>query len=792
MVKFFSFLLIIFLLSLTSLFAEPTSVSKITNLNLTDSEKTWLLSHPTIKVGMDSEYAPYEWVNKNGDYVGMAVDYLHLLEKKLGVHFEIVKDKSWSEVVDLAKKGEVDVLTSIVQTPERLKYFAFSDPYRDTQTMIIDNGEGKFIGSLEHLAGKRVAVEKGYFTQELIEKKYPQIQLVLANSILEALTFVMDGKADAYVGDMSAINYAIKNNGLVKLRFSGQTEFSSQHRFAFTKTKTELASIMTKAIASISTEESDVIFNRWIGMRIEQGIHAKTILKYSIGIAFLFLLFGYWYYRLHGEIKHRKSAEMREHYRNTILEMIAKMVPLPLILESIVKEVEEQNPNMVCSILLLDKEGQQFSQVIAPSLPDFYNEAIKGLPIGEGVGSCGTAAYLKKRIVVKDITTHVYWNAYKEIALRAGLQSCWSEPILSSEHTVLGTFAIYHAKPQVPMKADISLIEQSANLASIAIEKSTAATKLRESEELFRRLTEEVTDVIWKTDRNLKITYISPADEKFRGYKAEEVIGHHVFEMFSPEGVAIISEKLKQRKEAEEKGISTNFATYEIQHKCKDGRLIWGEIISKPERNEKGQIIGFHGITREITERKTMQDKVQQLAFYDPLTQLPNRLLLGERLNYTIAEIKRTKKHGALLFLDLDNFKALNDTHGHSVGDLLLCQVAQRLQNCVREVDTVARFGGDEFVVILNALHEGKSESAKQAHDIAEKIRHKLSSLYVLNVSHDENKEQLVEHSCTASIGVLVFESEDGRTQDDLLKYADAAMYRAKEAGKNSISFYEK
>ncbi|WP_263832167.1 diguanylate cyclase domain-containing protein [Sulfurospirillum oryzae] len=788
--KFSLFHLFIFLLIPLSLFAEPTSVSTTNNLKLSDSEKAWLQTHRTIHVGMDSEYAPYEWVNQNGNYVGMAVDYLHLLEQKLGIHFEIVKGKSWSEVVELAKKGEIDVLTSIVQTPERLKYFIFSEPYRDTQSMIVDNGEGEFIGSLAHLARKRVAVEKGYFTQELIETKYPKIQLVLANNILDALNLVIDGKADAYVGDMSAINYVIKNNGLTKLRISGQTEFLSQHRFAFSKSHPELASIMTKAMASISAEESDIIFNRWIGMRIEQGIRAETIFKYSVGLIGLFMLFGYWYYRLRCEIKNRKAAEMREHYQNNILEMIAKMVPLSTVLGTIVKEVEEQNPSMFCSILLLDKEAQLFSQVIAPSLPDFYNEAIKGVQIGRGVGSCGTAAYLKERVVVEDIATHPYWKAYKEIALRAGLQSCWSEPILSSDGSVLGTFAIYHANPKSPTKVDIILIEQSANLASIAIEKSMVATKLRESEELYRRLTEEVTDVIWKTDRNLVITYISPADEKFRGYRADEVIGHHAFEMFSAEGVATISEKLKQRYEAEQKGIHTDFVTYEIQHQCKDGRLIWGEIISKPERNDKGEIIGFHGITREVTERKTMQEKVQQLAFYDPLTKLPNRLLLSERLNYTLAEIKRNHKYAALLFLDLDNFKSLNDTHGHSIGDLLLCQVADRLKLCVREIDTIARFGGDEFVVILNALHEEKNESVWQAQKVAEKIRQSLSALYMLNVSHNRNEEYFVEHSCTASIGVLVFNSEEG-SLDDLLKQADAAMYKAKEAGKNVVSFCE-
>ena len=782
-------LFISFFMTPASLWADITAKSRKINLQLTDQEKTWLLEHPTIRVGMDSDYAPYEWLNKDGIYVGMAVDYLRLLEQKLGVRFEIMKGKSWSEVIELAKKGEIDVLTSIVQTPERLKYFVFSEPYRDTQTMIVDNAKGDFIGRLSHLAGKKVAIEKGYFTQEFLEKNYPQIELVLVKSIVEALTFVHDGKADAYVGDMSAINYAIRTNGFEKLRFSGQTEFSSQHRFAFPKSNQELASIMTKAMSSISSEEADIIYSRWLGMRIEHGIHADTLLKYGIGVALLFLLFGYWYYRLSCEIKNRKAAERREHYRNNVLEMIAKMTPLSRVLETIIEGVEEQNPRMLCSILLLDQEGKFFEQVIAPSLPDFYNEAIYGVSIGRGIGSCGTAAYTKECVIAEDIATHPYWKEYKALALRAGLRSCWSEPIFASDGNVLGTFAIYHTTPLKPKEADKLIIEHSANLASIAIEKSMAATKLKESEELYRRLTEEVTDVIWRTDKDLLITYISPADEKFRGYTANEVIGKHVFEMFTPEGVSMMIEKIKQRQDAEEKGICTDSVTYAIEHVCKDGRIIWGEILSKPERNAKGEIIGYHGITREITARKAMQDRVQELAFYDALTKLPNRLLLKERLNYVLAEMKRSHQYSALLFLDLDNFKALNDTHGHSIGDLLLCQVAERLKQCVREVDTIARFGGDEFVVILSTLHKDKDVSITQAQTIAEKIRQSLSQHYLINVSYDTHEEQLVKHYCSASIGVLMFDSH-AKNQDDLLKRADFAMYQAKEAGKNIISFY--
>ena len=142
------FYLLTFFVFFTSILSADTPLKT----TLTQSEREWLSSNPTIRVGMDSAYAPYEWLDEKGQFVGMAVDYLRLVEQKLGVRFEIVKGKSWTEVLELAKKGEIDVLTSIVQTPERLKYFTFSAPYRNTKTMIVDNGKGEFVGDLKRLA----------------------------------------------------------------------------------------------------------------------------------------------------------------------------------------------------------------------------------------------------------------------------------------------------------------------------------------------------------------------------------------------------------------------------------------------------------------------------------------------------------------------------------------------------------------------------------------------------------------------------------------------------------------
>ena len=192
----------------------------------------------------------------------------------------------------------------------------------------------------------------------------------------------------------------------------------------------------------------------------------------------------------------------------------------------------------------------------------------------------------------------------------------------------------------------------------------------------------------------------------------------------------------------------------------------------------------------DISERKEMEDQIRHLAFYDPLTRLPNRRLLDERLRQAMSASKRHKIYCALMFIDLDNFKSLNDTHGHAVGDLLLIEVAKRLKNCVRETDTVARFGGDEFVVMLSELVADKPKSTALAHIMAEKIHTGLSAPYRLVIGHEDGPDTTVSHHCSASIGVVIFVDHQGDA-DDILKWADTAMYQAKEDGRNLIRFYE-
>ena len=284
----------------------------------------------------------------------------------------------------------------------------------------------------------------------------------------------------------------------------------------------------------------------------------------------------------------------------------------------------------------------------APSLPKFYNQAIDGIAIGDGVGSSGTAAYKGQRVIIENVFEHPYCKDYVALAKQAGLAASWSEPIFSSTQRVLGVFAIYHRTPYYPDTELLTEINELAQLASIAI------------------------------------------------------------------------------------------------------------------------------------ERKISEEKVTHLAFFDALTNLPNRRLFMANLEKALSSDIRHKTNGALLYLDLDHFKTLNDSLGHDIGDELLIQVANRLKQCVRDEDTVARLGGDEFVILLSCREISQDIMVEHALTLAERVQTALQAPYQL-------KEHI--HHITPSIGITLIPSPD-ITPGELLKQADTAMYHAKNRGRNAISFY--
>ena len=224
-----------------------------------------------------------------------------------------------------------------------------------------------------------------------------------------------------------------------------------------------------------------------------------------------------------------------------------------------------------------------------------------------------------------------------------------------------------------------------------------------------------------------------------------------------------------------------------------DGRQFWvedkGAVI---ERSHDGKPLRMVGAINDVTELVLANEKIEELAFYDPLTQVLNRRLFEDRLHQKLVRTQRSQHYGALLFADLDHFKELNDRYGHQAGDLRLIDIAKRMKECVRETDTVARFGGDEFAIILGELGGDQTTAHLQAKKVAEKLCQSLSAASCLkDATHKVCKSiELGKCRCSVSIGVKLFKGSE-ITQEQLIAQADSAMYQAKKAGGNRVQFYE-
>jgi diguanylate cyclase (GGDEF)-like protein/PAS domain S-box-containing protein len=317
-----------------------------------------------------------------------------------------------------------------------------------------------------------------------------------------------------------------------------------------------------------------------------------------------------------------------------------------------------------------------------------------------------------------------------------------------------------------------------------------AERSLRESNKKMDSLLQSLAEGAYGVDTHGNCTFVNNSFLRILGYETEdEVVGKHIHELIHhshADGTHYPS------------GECRIYAAYRnnAEHHCADevfwhksGYAIQVEYWSQPIVVD-GLVIGAIATFFDITERKKMEQQIRHLALHDVLTNLPNRRLLIERIGQAQLSSKRSLRYGALMFMDLDNFKPLNDAHGHEAGDKLLIEVANRLQKCVREMDTVARIGGDEFVVMLAELDMDESVSKQQAEKVSEKIRSILSEPYLINITDNEGVNVTVEHYCTVSIGVVLFKGMTP-SKEEIIKLADDGMYQAKNAGRNKVVFYE-
>ncbi|MDX8399957.1 MAG: diguanylate cyclase [Gallionellaceae bacterium] len=300
-------------------------------------------------------------------------------------------------------------------------------------------------------------------------------------------------------------------------------------------------------------------------------------------------------------------------------------------------------------------------------------------------------------------------------------------------------------------------------------ERKLSDEKLQKSEARMRAILDNVPYLIWLKDTDGRFIAVNEAFFKITGLATpQEVLGKTDFDLWP--------EELANKYRADDVEVtSTRKQKLSEDVHIENGEAHWVETFKAPIMDAHGQPLGTTGFAQDITVRKNAEGKIRHLAHYDTLTDLPNRTLFSDRLQQALSTSKRDKTRMALMFLDLDKFKPINDEYGHHVGDLLLQEAAKRMQDCVRESDTVARIGGDEFVVLLPII-----ESQQDALLVAEKIRTALNQPFVI-VGHSLN--------ISSSTGIAIY-PEHGINENTLFKNVDSAMYYAKENGRNDVAIY--
>lgn len=468
-------------------------------------------------------------------------------------------------------------------------------------------------------------------------------------------------------------------------------------------------------------------------------------------------------------VDHRGREQFIKGQREILKQIIDPLVDRSSILESIVNLAEYHVEDMIASILLLDESGQQLYHGASSKLPEGYVAAIDGGHIGPKAGSCGTAAFLKRRIVVEDIANDPLWADYRDLALSYGLQACWSEPVLNADGDVIGTLAYYYRTPRHPGQWELTTIEDIARLAGIAITHKDSIDAMRRLQMRFEEAQEIARIGSWELDlANNKLWW---SKEVYRIFSIDSKEMSATYEGFLDR---VHPEDREKVNEAYSRSVEER-SPYDITHRLlmMDGTVCYVHERGRTYYDDEERPIRSIGTVQDISEQRSAEERLSWMSYYDDLTELPNRRMFLDRLQMAIELSRRNGNSLVVLYFDLNRFKIINDSLGHGVGDLVLRTVADRIDQMLRASDTVARFGGDEFAILLP--ESGVSNAIRVAEKVAREVERPISL----------DEQDLV---LSISAGAVVF-PDDGDDALTLLKHADIAMYRAKTSGQDLCLF---
>ncbi|MFZ3589518.1 diguanylate cyclase domain-containing protein [Bacillus sp. DJP31] len=344
----------------------------------------------------------------------------------------------------------------------------------------------------------------------------------------------------------------------------------------------------------------------------------------------------------------------------------------------------------------------------------------------------------------------------------------WSIPIQSASGKMIGYITFYHVRKGFPDPYEFEFIKAFANIASMAVEKRRLEQKYLKSEELSRLVANNISDLVNVIDLNGEIVYASPSHLTILGLVTEEIVGKDASNYLHPEDQIGISQYMSEII------LHKTAMVTECRIRKSDGEYIVVESRGVPVSTQEGTIEKIVIVSRDITSRKHAEETIRFMAYHDSLTSLPNRRKFKEKLEKMLVSAKKRNDSFCLLFIDLDNFKTINDTYGHEAGDHVLIKVANRLRKGLTENQFISRWGGDEFAILVNSCDHSK------AYRLAEELLNVMDKPFVL---------ECCEVRITPSIGVSTY-PRDGEDLKSLIDKADKAMYRVKDSGKNNVTTY--
>lgn len=693
-----------------------------------------------LRVVTDNNYPPYVFQGQSGQVEGYVVDIWTLWEKKTGVKVEFTA-MQWSEAQRTMLDGEADVIDMIFRTPARERLYDYSSAYAKLPVGIYVHPSINGIVDANSVQGFSVGVQRGDACIDKLTslgiinlQAFPNYESILAAAESGSIKmFCMDEEPANY------FLYLYRDRTRFAKAF---TLYEGEFHWAVAKGNAATFELVSKGMQAITAAEREALRAKWFKYPIQFKPYLQIVLA-LIGGSLLVIIAGYVWIRSLRRAVAKKTTEIR--LSNELLQKTAAQLAIE---KAQLRTIFDNSPD---AMVLKDNRG-----VYIDCNAVFLS--MIGSPREQVIGSTDKEIFPDQKFV-------------------AGVRGRDQE-VLQGSYPIRYETSVTNVTGEVIELEVIKIpfaVTDNEQAGILAVARDITERRRAERELRISAVAFESHDGMIITDRNAIIERVNSAYTRITGYSATEAIGHTP--RLAKSGLHEPGFYQEMWRQLESEG----YWTGEITDKHRSGSLFTARLSITAVRDENGNVIHFVGCFQDVTAEKQAREQADHLKLFDQLTDLPNRTLFEDRLAHALLNSEKQQELGAVIMLDLDYFQKINDALGHTLGDQLLVETARRIRTVSQEADTLCRFSGDSFMLLLEYLGADPNAAASRALAISDQIRQAIAE--PLNL----NGLRLV---CTASIGVTLFFCQ--RTSvETLLRQAEMAMYKSKKGGRNAVSFFE-